>query len=69
MTKVVTSLYSGWFLIRYCPDEETLLSSDGLSTMNSEKMWLIYGFIAMSSTVMLILARGWVGKDFKTKAD
>ena len=37
--------------------------------MNSEKMWLIYGFIAMSSTVMLILARGWVGKDFKTKAD
>ena len=32
-------------------------------------MWLIYGVIAMSSTVMLILARGWIGKDFKTRAN
>jgi len=25
--------------------------------------------IAMTSTVMLFLAKGWIGKDFKTKAD
>jgi hypothetical protein len=31
-------------------------------------MWLIFGCIAVTSTVMLILAKGWVGKDFKTKA-
>jgi hypothetical protein len=31
-------------------------------------MWLIYGLIAMSSTVLLILARPWLGKDFKEKS-
>jgi len=60
LTKVVTSLYSGWFLANYCPDE---------GEMNTEFMWFVYGLIAISSTVMLILARGWVGKDFKTRAD
>ncbi len=60
LTKMITSLYSGWFLSRYCPPS---------GPQNTERMWLIYGFIAISSTVMLILARNWLGKDFKTKAD
>ncbi len=60
LTKVVTSLYSGWFLTRYCPKE---------GPTNTQTMWLIYGFIAVLSTVLLILAKGWLGKDFKTKAD
>ena len=60
LTKMITSLYSGWFLSRYCPPE---------GPQNTERMWLIYGFIAVSSTVMLILARNWLGKDFKTKSD
>ncbi|NOZ02036.1 MAG: MFS transporter [Deltaproteobacteria bacterium] len=60
LTKVVTSLYAGWFLANYCPKE---------GKMDTEFMWFVYGLIAISSTVMLILARGWVGKDFKTKAD
>ncbi|MFH1811567.1 MAG: MFS transporter [Pseudomonadota bacterium] len=59
LTKVIVPIYSGWFLQRYCPAE---------GVQNTETMWFIYGLIAMSSTVMLILARGWVGKDFKTKA-
>ncbi|MDD5308594.1 MAG: MFS transporter [Deltaproteobacteria bacterium] len=59
LTKVITSLYSGWFLANYCPKG---------GTTHTETMWLIYGCIAMCSTVLLILARGWLGKDFKTKA-
>ena len=60
LTKVITSLYSGWFLANYCPKE---------GEVNTEFMWFIYGLIAISSCVMLVLARGWLGKDFKTKAD
>ncbi len=56
LTKIITSLYSGWFLMKYCPD--------GLnpSQMNSESMWLIYAFIAMISPIALILAKPWMGK-------
>ena len=60
LTKVIVPLYSGWYLQNYCPE---------VGARNSEAMWLIYAFIAMSSTIMLILAKPWVGKDFKTKAD
>jgi MFS family permease len=61
LTKVITSLYSGWFLMNYCP-------SDALPTdMNTETMWLIYGFIAIISPVGLFLARGWMKKGFKVK--
>jgi proton-dependent oligopeptide transporter, POT family len=57
LTKVITSLYSGWFLARYCP-------KDGPT--NTESMWLIYGCIAILSTIILIAVKGWLGKDFKT---
>jgi MFS family permease len=56
---LVPWLYSGWMMDRYCP-------ADG--PKNTEFMWLIFSFIAISSTVMLVLAKRWVGKDFKTKA-
>lgn len=59
LTKMIVPLYSGWFLAHYVPDE---------GPVHSESMWLIYGLIAVTSTVMLVLAKGWVGKDFKTKA-
>ena len=61
LTKVITSLYSGWFLTQYCPID-TLPSE-----MNTETMWLIYGFIAIVSPVGLFLARGWMRKGFKVK--
>jgi POT family proton-dependent oligopeptide transporter len=59
LTKVITSLYSGWFLARYCPKE---------GPTHTQTMWLIYGLIAICSTVLLVLAKGWLGRDFKTKA-
>jgi len=61
LTKVVTSIYSGWFLMNYCP-EDTLPAN-----MNTEMMWLIYGFIAIITPIGLILAKGWMQKGFKTK--
>lgn len=59
LTKTLVPLYSGWFLKRYCPPQ---------GEVHSERMWFIYACIAMVSPVLLILAKGWVGKDFKTKA-
>jgi POT family proton-dependent oligopeptide transporter len=59
LTKMVTSLYSGWFLAHYCPEE---------GATSTETMWLIYGLIAISSTVLLVVARPWLGKGFKEKA-
>ncbi|MBK6904252.1 MAG: MFS transporter [Saprospirales bacterium] len=61
LTKVVTSLYAGWFLMNYCPDDTPI------SGLNTEEMWLIYAFIAMISPVALIMARGWMVKGFKVK--
>ena len=58
LTKVITALYSGWFLQNYCP------SDTPISGLNTETMWLIYGFIAILSPIGLILARKWMRKGF-----
>lgn len=60
LTKVIVPLYSGWFLQRYCPET---------GPTQTHTMWFIYACIAMGSCVLLVLAKGWLGKDFKTKAD
>jgi len=61
LTKIVTALYSGWFLMQYCPSETPP------SQLNTETMWLIYAGIALISPVGLILARKWMVKGFKEK--
>ncbi len=66
LTKVIVPMYSGYLLSRYCPDETTILS--GLGKMEPTKLWFISACIAMLSSVLLVLAKGWLGKDFKTKA-
>lgn len=63
LTKVVTSIYSGWFLMNYCPDNSLP------SETNTEMLWLMYGFIAIISPIGLILARKWMLKGFKDKND
>ena len=60
LTKLIVPLYSGTLIAKYVPAE---------GFKNPEKLWLISACIAMLSTVMLVIARGWIGKDFKTKAD
>jgi hypothetical protein len=56
LTKMLTSLYSGWFLARYCP---------AVGPQNTEFMWLIYALIACISPVGLILARRWASHGMK----
>ncbi len=62
LTKVITSLYAGWFLMHYCP------ANVPPAQMHTETMWLIYGFIAILSPIGLLLAKNWMIKGFKTKA-
>lgn len=53
LTKVVTGLYSGYFLANYCPR---------IGPQNTQMLWLIYGFIAMVTPVSLALARRWADR-------
>ncbi len=61
LTKIVTALYSGWFLMHYCPADTPP------ADMNTENMWIIYGFIALISPLGLFLMKNWMMKGFKTK--
>lgn len=63
LTKVITSLYSGWFLMQYCPDNTPL------NQLHTETMWFYYGLIAMISPIGLLLSSKWMQKGFKVKAD
>ncbi len=59
LTKVlVPLLYSGWMMDRYCPDQ---------GPKDTETMWLIFGFIAITSPIMLIVAKSWMGKQLEAK--
>lgn len=60
LTKMLVPLYSGLMLQRFVPAE---------GPRDPETMWLYFAVIAMLSTFLLILAKGWVGKDFKTKSE
>ena len=62
LTKVITGLYSGWFLAKYCPKPELGLP------MNTETMWFIYGLIAMVTPIALIVAGRWVGAGIHSMA-
>ena len=60
LTKVLAPLLlTGWMMEKYCPSEGEL---------STRTMWLIFGCIAMVSPIGLLLAKPWVGKDFKTKS-
>jgi proton-dependent oligopeptide transporter, POT family len=59
LTKMFVSFYAGSALAHWCPKQ---------GSTHTGTMWLVFGAVAMLSSVMLILARGWLGKDFKTRA-
>jgi MFS family permease len=56
LTKMVTSLYSGYFIAHYCPKPELGLP------LHTGRMWLLYAFIAMVSPIALVMARKWMAK-------
>jgi POT family proton-dependent oligopeptide transporter len=61
LTKVITSLYSGWFLMHFCPEGVPP------QQLHTQTMWFIYGLIAILTPVGLWLARRWMVKGFKVK--
>jgi MFS family permease len=58
LTKMIVPLYSGLALMKWCP-----IGGDKSTTST---MWLVFGLIAIVTPILLFLAKGWVGKDFKT---
>jgi dipeptide/tripeptide permease len=51
LAKGTTGLYSGWMMERYCPK---------VGPKDTATMWLIYGLIAVTSPIGLVLAHRWV---------
>jgi proton-dependent oligopeptide transporter, POT family len=62
LTKVVTSLYSGYFVAHYIPRPESGLAQQ------SGRMWLFYGIIAMISPLVLWIMKGWMVKGMRQKS-
>lgn len=63
LTKVITSLYSGWFLMQYCP------AGVPPEQMHTGTMWFIYGVIAVMTPLGLLLASNWMRKGFRERAE
>jgi POT family proton-dependent oligopeptide transporter len=61
LTKMITSLYSGYVIAHYCPKPELGLP------LRTGTMWLMYAFIAMVSPIALVLARKWMAKGMTRK--
>jgi proton-dependent oligopeptide transporter, POT family len=58
LTKMLVPIYSGAALARWCPEP-------GQGAQNTTPMWLVFGGVAMLTSVLLVLARGWLGRDFR----
>lgn len=63
LTKIITAMYSGWFLMKYCP------AGIPPEQMNTEVMWFIYGLIAIISPIALLLTKKWIGKGLDRKVN
>ncbi len=61
LTKLLAPLLiTGWTLQRYCPADTPV------EDLETGKMWLIYASVAMLSTVLLVLAKNWIGSSIQT---
>ena len=54
LAKGTTGLYSGVLLAKYCP------AGVPVSQLHTGTLWFIYGTIAMTTPIGLLLARKWV---------
>jgi len=59
LTKMIVPLYSGLALTRWCP---------ATGPTSTGTMWLVFGLIAIVTPILLLSAKGWVGKGFKSKS-
>lgn len=56
LTKMITGLYAGWFLMKYIPEG---------GEMNPGSMWFWHGMVAIITPILLVLASRWMKKEFK----
>ncbi|NIP18970.1 MAG: MFS transporter, partial [Xanthomonadales bacterium] len=56
LTKMITGLYAGWFLMHYIPEG---------GPMNSGGMWLWHGVVAIATPILLLLAARWMRSNFR----
>jgi MFS family permease len=56
LTKMITGLYAGWFLMHYIPEG---------GPMHSGAMWFWHGIVAVTTPILLVLATRWMRKGFK----
>jgi POT family proton-dependent oligopeptide transporter len=56
IAKMTTGFYSGFVMETYCPEG---------GPFRTEIMWTMYGIIAVSSPIGLLLARTWIMRGFK----
>ncbi len=61
LTKILTSLYSGYFVAQYIPKPELGLAA------NPQPMWFYYSLIAMITPVVLLFSTKWLGKGMSKK--
>jgi POT family proton-dependent oligopeptide transporter len=54
LAKTTTGFYSGWMLNHYCP------AGVPREQLHTQRMWFIYGCIAIASPLGLWMARKWV---------
>lgn len=57
VTKIVSSMYAGWFLMKYVPEGA---GAGGNAVAHPELMWLIYGGIALITPIGLLAAGKWM---------
>jgi proton-dependent oligopeptide transporter, POT family len=62
LTKVLTSLYSGYFVANYIHRPESGLAQQ------AGWMWLFYGVTAMISPLVLWVMKGWMVKGMRQKS-
>ena len=56
LTKMITGLYAGWFLMKYIPKG---------GDMNPGGMWFWHGMVAIITPILLVLAGRWMKKGFQ----
>ena len=56
LTKMITGLYAGWFLMKYIPEG---------GEMNPGGMWFWHGMVAIITPILLVLASRWMKKGFQ----
>ncbi len=61
LTKVLTSLYSGYFVAAYIPQPSFWVPQ------HTGRLWFIYGFIAVTTPLGLWLMKGWMGKGLRER--